>query len=1463
MQSRSKSKTIKNIVSALWALLLAVMFIILLAAVLMQLPSVRRSLSNFIATELSSSLGVDVNIDNIRYFPFSTVEINNLSIADEKGLPMIYMHKAKADLSIASFWRNALSINLIDADSLTLNIRQDSTLHFNYEFLLDPNSTSPIIEIQQLTAQRCALSYDPFNAPAIEVSDLSLDLRDLSTHPNATGLNINNLSFNNNLLGGRTDIKASLALNSDTISLSNAYIAAGSSFAKIDNILAIPDSTGLKYLKANITNALLSSDLLFLLTEQQIPSIGLTLKAELDSSRLAIEKLRAQSGRSTYCELEAYVSKDWRNASSRPSTIKITEARTSFADLSSFSVPLPDALAKQSDTFLQAQGQIDLEGEKMYWDFTSSTSAGKLKTSGNASSSDEWHSANFNFSFDSDLDLKTFTNNTISRAESSFSGNGNLTENGINYLIAKGNFPALELNGYTLSNINLNGIAEHDKVDAMLQISDDMGDILAVAEADWSDKQPYYSLALQAEDVKTHALGITPSKPGASISFRMRAETYGTDPMSSESNLHIADLFYYDDVDTAFMKKMQTTMGTTADGDRLLSIESDVANGFVRGVFDTRNLTAELHSQLHNALPSLIPHQSSSSAPLEADIDLKINGIQPFSHIFFPEYSLADSISISGHIENSRHSTWLNASMSSFASNSLSANNIKGALFSRDGQIIAGITIGDMSLPVIGSLAQFQLSTDMQQDAVSSFAEWHLPNNPSQKGQLNSELLISKINDKLAATLDIDRSKLTAGNGIWSLDSTHIDISDDLISIKDMRLQNDDRFVHLNGRISANEDDSLHICLHKIVLENIFNDPDAKFSLAGDLDAQISLNAILADNMNASLDASIDRFFVNGDNLEHFDAAVSWNGENQMADLNLAIVTGGRTRTTSTGFIDGQAGDMDLNFDIDSLSTGFLNFYLDACIDQWQGSTSGDLRLYGPLDNIQLESSLKMNDDNSFRVKQTNVVYYIDKQDSLFLSPTRMTFANIRFSDNQGHPAVFGGYIAHDMFSNLKYHLTFDVNNQLLLNTTRDDSPSYFGTIYGTGQLLILGTTDDLHMLISARTEPHSSFSVVPTTKSDIGTSNYITFRQSGKADDNSLSFLPIDDGIVTANMNLEITPDAELSVIINPQTDNMLKGRGHGLVEIEIDGNGDLNMYGNYTIESGLYNFTFENIINKQFVINNGGQISWDGDPYGAIVDIVATYKLKASLYDLVQSNADDSNSDLKRRVPINCNILLSNKLTSPDIKFDIEIPSSQNFSQYTFDQYVNTEEEMNRQVFSLLLANKFYSTQDASSQNNSQSYLGTTGWELLSNQLSNWMSQNKYNVGVGVNYRPGDDVTNEEYEVALSTQVLDNKILLSGNIGYGRDANSSSSDNDGSVIGDFDVEVKLNKRGNVRVKAYTHSNNDVIYETSPTTQGIGISFTEEFDSFRQFIRYYWNKIFHRRNKQQNTTTSTTDSNN
>ena len=131
------------------------------------------------------------------------------------------------------------------------------------------------------------------------------------------------------------------------------------------------------------------------------------------------------------------------------------------------------------------------------------------------------------------------------------------------------------------------------------------------------------------------------------------------------------------------------------------------------------------------------------------------------------------------------------------------------------------------------------------------------------------------------------------------------------------------------------------------------------------------------------------------------------------------------------------------------------------------------------------------------------------------------------------------------------------------------------------------------------------------------------------------------------------------------------------------------------------------------------------------------------------------------------------------------------------------------------------------------------TTTTELLSNQLSHWLSQISDEWDIGINYRPGDEISKDQVDVALSTQLLNDRVLLNGNVGYGGQAEQASN-----IVGDVNLEVKLNKSGKLRVKAFNKANDKLIYEESPYTQGVGIFYREEFNTFSGLMRRFWNKL-------------------
>jgi hypothetical protein len=212
-----------------------------------------------------------------------------------------------------------------------------------------------------------------------------------------------------------------------------------------------------------------------------------------------------------------------------------------------------------------------------------------------------------------------------------------------------------------------------------------------------------------------------------------------------------------------------------------------------------------------------------------------------------------------------------------------------------------------------------------------------------------------------------------------------------------------------------------------------------------------------------------------------------------------------------------------------------------------------------------------------------------------------------------------------------------------------------------------------------------------------------------------------------------------------------------------------------------------------------------------------------------------------------------LSQSLTNPSIKFGIDFPTLDQQTQSILEGMFAGEDEINKQILSLLVLNRFYTPEylrstDPDFENKNSSYaVGVTTSELLSNQLSNWLSKISNDFDIGVSYRPGDNLTKDELELAMSTQIFNDKVTINGNIG-----NSNSQDRANDIVGDFDVNIRLDNKGKLQLKAFTRSNEYLVYEDSRNTQGVGIFYREDFNTFSGLLKKYLNFLNKKEEKKE-----------
>ena len=319
----------------------------------------------------------------------------------------------------------------------------------------------------------------------------------------------------------------------------------------------------------------------------------------------------------------------------------------------------------------------------------------------------------------------------------------------------------------------------------------------------------------------------------------------------------------------------------------------------------------------------------------------------------------------------------------------------------------------------------------------------------------------------------------------------------------------------------------------------------------------------------------------------------------------------------------------------------------------------------------------------------------------------------------------------------------------------------------------------------------------------------------------------------VNLNLSMDFTNDAEIQLVFDEVVGDAIRATGEGHIDMYIDQFYEFYMFGNYEVSEGSYLFTLRDFINKKFQVKPGSLISWYGDPYSAEIDIKAYYPLKASLYDIMSKNDREG---YKQKVDIECIMHLTQNLFNPNIGFDILLPRSDENAKSAVRSLVSTDQEMNKQVFSLLILNKFLPQSDVEEMEGDRlGFVEATTSEVLSNQLSNMISNFSDDFDLGFNYRPGDEISNDEVAVAMSTQLFNDKLTVKTNVGVSHDNESSGGINNSSLIGDVDVEYKLNPpEGNLRVHAFNESNEYDIAKVDQAnyTQGLGLFYQESFDN-------------------------------
>ena len=705
---------------------------------------------------------------------------------------------------------------------------------------------------------------------------------------------------------------------------------------------------------------------------------------------------------------------------------------------------------------------------------------------------------------------------------------------------------------------------------------------------------------------------------------------------------------------------------------------------------------------------------------------------------------------------------------------------------------------------------------------------------------------IEKAGWKLKA--DIRPSDLTLAGATWSLEPSSIFYRDRHIRIDEFAICHNGQSLEIDGVAGDQATDTLNVWLNDFDLNlvNAFIRDD--FNIQGKMTGEGEAIAILGEGKGMLFDLYGKELALAGHPIGEMRLRSNWDDAEKAFKVLAYTSLDNRHPLRATASYLPSSKHLDASLQFNQFAAGYLEPVISGIASGIDGSLSGGLKLKGPLDKLEVSSENTRFNGLTFMLDYTQVVYTADGP--FTVTGTGVTFDNISVKDKFNHSAVLSGGVTYDHFKNLRLGVRLDLDHVLALNTKSTDNDNFYGRAFADGNIRILGPTDNIRLNLNLTTRENSTVHI-PMSKSSKEKNSLLTFINTdtkplglydslvlahkaaqGKKGSKGKSSLNV-------NLRLNATPDAEIQVEVDRSTGDILKARGNGQIGITVAGE-TFDIKGDYRVDSGSYHFGMLGLTSRDFSIDPGGTLAFNGDIMDSDLDLTATYRTKASLSPLIA----DSTAVSTRRT-VECGIAITGKLANPNIGFKITVPDLDPSTQSLVESAFNTEDKRMKQALALLISGSFV-PDEQSGIVNSTTILFANASEMMAGQINNIFRQLDIPVDLGFNYQP-TETGRSVFDVAVSTQLFNNRVIINGNIGNRQYISSTNSD----IVGDIDIEIKLNRKGQLRLTLFSHSADQYSnYLDQSQRNGAGIVYQEDFNSFGEL----WRKIFHIKGNENKT---------
>lgn len=1016
--------------------------------------------------------------------------------------------------------------------------------------------------------------------------------------------------------------------------------------------------------------------------------------------------------------------------------------------------------------------------------------------------------------------------------------------------------------GYTYENLTYKGKIDSRRIDGEIRSQDKNIDFSFKGKIDLRDSLPQFDFVADINRLALHELKL--SKDTISIKTKISINGYGSKLENLNGHTHMRDLTVHYKSKVFKLDSLTLNAVNTGYGKRHLDFSSEQLRGYVDGNFEyktlAKNIQYYIYSYHHNIAARLgikeaIKPQGNDIVSFKIDAE----DISKFSKNFDKNIYALQGIHAVGQFDSERNSLSLQSIIEKIAYQKTTLQRVGFYLGIDKGKGATNIVLGDTKLNnyhvnmlrVIGNIDADKYTFSISENKVANSID-----------SLNLQGLLTIAPQGIGFSFGNSSANLLHQN--WrAAPNNYIFVKNKSIATQNLA------FINGIKKISINSIDSIGLKINiqgydASILEKVLNDNRFTFGGKFEVDAEIG-NVFKMSDLKATL--NLDTLVWNKRDWGKLQLKANSQGLDSIANFyatmtkdDQQVIAEGFFVPTSRHVVTGERryypkNYLSLKATTSNIPMLWISYLVGSGVSDMQGTINADISLKGPIDKLELDGKARVK-NASFTIDYLKTRYFIP-DDEARLTTELIDATGAKIYDENGNFAVIEGGLTHKLFDKMRLKCVIDSRNQdvLIMRTTKADNSLYYGTGRGKVRVRFSGSFSRTFINVErAITGKGTQLNIPVSYAQDVEAVTFVKFIDKRQNNTGETPAQKVKTSGLGFEMTLTMTEDAECRIIFNEQTGDIIQGRGTGVLKLDVPIGSDFTMYGDYTFSRGDYLFTIREqffSVDKPFVIRPGGTLRWNGDPFGAKMDLWADYSApNIPPYELVAPllSTDDERQNARQPTEVNLAMNMQGQLLKPDITFDIRLPQlfgqMKSFADTRINQIKQDNSELNRQVFGIIILGGFLpSDQQTFGAQEVNQALNNTLSGLISRQLANYVNgwlkdvvkENGIISGVDLNINTqggvnfvGAQVDLNSLQVRPRINLFDNKLSIDAGLITSEDFNNKTY-----VSSDLAVEWYITRDRLLRFRVYNRGVQDVQGRRNRT--GAGFSWRKDFETWRK----------------------------